>query len=72
MMSKAAWPAEWMQWVKAGRVRAIIKRKKTTGFIGPIEDDLEKETATLQYCLENATDRGTWQVTVHGVTKGWT
>ena len=34
------------------------------------EDALEKETATLQYCLENAMDRGAWQVTVHGVTKG--
>ena len=27
----------------------------------------------LQYsCLENSTDRGVWQATVHGVTKGWT
>ena len=22
------------------------------------------------YCLENSTDRGTWQATVHGITKG--
>ena len=27
----------------------------------------------LQYsCLKNATDRGDWQATVHGVTKGQT
>ena len=27
----------------------------------------------LQYsCLENSTDRGVWQATVHGVTKSWT
>ena len=27
----------------------------------------------LQYsCLENSMDRGTWQATVHGVTKSWT
>ena len=27
----------------------------------------------LQYsCLENATDRGVWQTTVHGVAKSWT
>ena len=26
----------------------------------------------LQYsCLENATDRGAWQATVHGITKSW-
>ena len=27
----------------------------------------------LQYsCRENSMDRGVWQTTVHGVTKGWT
>ena len=27
----------------------------------------------LQYsCLENATDRGAWRATVHGVAKSWT
>ena len=26
----------------------------------------------LQYCLENSTDRGVWQATVHGITKSWT
>ena len=27
----------------------------------------------LQFsCLENPMDRGTWQATVHGVTKSWT
>ena len=27
----------------------------------------------LQYsCLENPTDRGSWQATVHGVAKSWT
>ena len=26
----------------------------------------------LQYsCLENPTDRGAWQATVHGITKSW-
>ena len=26
----------------------------------------------LQYsCLENSMDRGAWQNTVHGITKGW-
>ena len=25
----------------------------------------------LQYCLENPTDKGAWQATVHGVTKSW-
>ena len=24
------------------------------------------------FCLENHMDRGAWQATVHGVTKGWT
>ena len=25
-----------------------------------------------QSCLENSTDRGAWQATVHGVAKSWT
>ena len=35
------------------------------------ENPLEKGMATpLQYsCLENSTDRGAWQATVHGVAK---
>ena len=35
------------------------------------EDSLEKEIGNpLQYsCLENPMDRGTWQATVHGVTR---
>ena len=33
------------------------------------EDALEKEMAT---CLENPTDRGAWQATVHGVAKSQT
>ena len=37
------------------------------------EDPLEKEMAPLQYsCLENPMDRGSWQATVHGVTKSQT
>ena len=38
------------------------------------EDALEKGiTNPLQYSwLENSTDRGVWQVTVHGVTKSRT
>ena len=35
------------------------------------EDPLETEMANLlqDSCLGNATDRGVWQATVHGVTK---
>ena len=42
-------------------------------FLGQ-EDPLEKETAThsSNSCLENPMDRGTWQATVHGVTKSQT
>ena len=38
------------------------------------EDNLEKGMATHSsiLVLENCMDRGTWQATVHGVTKGWT
>ena len=37
------------------------------------EDPLEKEMApTPVFCLENATDRGAWRATVHGVSKSWT
>ena len=33
----------------------------------------ERNGNPLQYsCLENSMDRGTWQVTVHGVTKSQT
>ena len=33
----------------------------------------EKNGNPLQYSdLENSTDRGAWQVTVHGVAKSWT
>ena len=33
----------------------------------------EGNSHALQYsCLENSTDRGAWQATVHGVTKGQT
>jgi len=37
------------------------------------KDPLEKEMATHEYsCLENPTDRGTWQATVHGVAESQT
>ena len=37
------------------------------------EDPLEKEMATeFSICLENATDRGAWWVTVYGVAKSQT
>ena len=37
------------------------------------EDPLEKEMAThSSNCLENPMDRGSWQATVHEVTKNWT
>ena len=29
----------------------------------------EENGNSLQYCLENAMDRGAWQATVHGVEK---
>ena len=50
----------------------------TLGFIDVItvlvtEDIGEGNGDPLQYSyLENSTDRGTWQVTVHGVTKSQT
>ena len=38
-------------------------------FLGQ-EDPLEKEMAThSSSCLENPTDRGAWQATVHGVPR---
>ena len=39
------------------------------GFLGQ-EDPLKKEMAihSSNSCLENATDRGAWRATVHGVT----
>ena len=37
------------------------------------EDPLEEGMYPLQYpCLENPTDRGAQQATVHGVSKSWT
>ena len=37
------------------------------------EDPLEEERATHSYCcLENPTDRGAWQATVHRVAKNQT
>ena len=37
------------------------------------EDPLEEGMYPLQYpCLENPTDRGAQQATVHGVAKSWT
>ena len=38
------------------------------------ERSLEKGNGNpLQYsCLENSTDKGAWQATVHGVAKSWT
>ena len=33
----------------------------------------ERHCYPLQYsCLENYTEKGAWQATVHGVTKSWT
>ena len=36
------------------------------------EDPLEKGMATHSSILENPMDRGTWQATVHGITKSQT
>ena len=46
------------------------------------EDSLEKEMAAQSRngyngpiqnsCLDNSTDKGAWQATVHGVAKSWT
>ena len=38
------------------------------------EDPLEKGMATHSniFSLENPMERGTWQATIHGVTKSWT
>ena len=36
------------------------------------EDPWKRNSNPLQYsCLENPTDRGAWQATVHGATKSW-
>ena len=44
------------------------------GSIPGWEYPLEKGTATHSSisCLENSTDRGAWQATVHGVAESWT
>ena len=40
---------------------------------GPGRSPVEVPDNPLQYsCLENPTDRGTWQATVHRITKSWT
>ena len=38
---------------------------RSPGREGPLEEDL----ATPVFCLENPTDRGAWQATVHGITE---
>ena len=40
---------------------------------GPGRSPGEGNDNPLQYsCLENSTDRGGWQATVHGAIKSWT
>ena len=56
-------------------VKNLPAMQETLGWIPGLEDPSEKGIAThyLQYsCLENSMDRGTWQVTVHGVAKSQT
>ena len=50
-------------------MRAVI-----TLFINKLRTYVKKEMATHSSvpCLENSTDRGAWQTTVHGVAKSWT
>ena len=52
-------------------VKNLPAKQETWVLVLGREDPLEKETAThFKYsCLENSTDRGTWWVTVHGVTE---
>ena len=68
---------------KVSRVsQVVLEVKNPPAHAGDIEtqvrllgqaDPLEKEMAThSNSCLENATDRGVWQATVHRVTKTWT
>ena len=40
---------------------------------GPERSPGEGNDNPLQYsCLENSTDRGGWQATIHGAIKSWT
>lgn len=68
---------------KVSRVsQVVLEVKNPPAHAGDIEtqvrllgqaDPPEKEMAThSNSCLENATDRGVWQATVHRVTKNWT
>ena len=63
--------------------KQIFFKKNIFNFLVPIQNpnseltentdfDGEGNGNPLQYSwLENSMDRGTWQVTVHGVTKSW-
>ena len=43
------------------------------GSISGLGKSLGEGNVPLQCsCLENPIDRGAWQATIHGVTKGWT
>ena len=45
-----------------------------TGALPGMDDPLDGRRGNLFQCsrLENPTDRGTWQATVHGAPKSWT
>ena len=58
-------------------VKNLPAHVRDTGGMGSIpaseRSPGERNGYLLQYsCLENSMDRGTWQASVHGVTKSWT
>ena len=66
-MGEASQVAQWLK--KKGRLPEQELQELQVQSLGP-EDPLQEE---IQYsCLENPMDRGTWWVTVHGVSKSWT
>ena len=65
-------------WIEASQVALVVKNPPANaGDAGSIPESGrspgEGNSNALQYsCLENPTDRGTWQATIHRVTKNQT
>ena len=62
---------DWLPWWLSGEESAC--NAGDTGLIPRSgRSPGERNSNSLQYsCLENPTDRGVWQTTVHGVAKSW-
>ena len=64
----------WIFFLWASLIAQLVKnlpamQETQVQFLGQ-EDPLEKGNgSSLQYCLENPTDRGAWRATVHGVAR---